>query len=121
MLIANYIIEKELRKIHDESFPFQDLANKLYISQKTVIDNGEIVAAGLVRLTAEGILMCNMNMPVITRARATRELIESLKKDVQSRGLDECHVFVKDPKVQEFLMKLGFKICRGGQPLVIHF
>jgi N-acetylglutamate synthase-like GNAT family acetyltransferase len=121
MIILDYIDEEVIKRIHDDSFPLPDLSNPLYVSQKTVIDEGDVVAAGLVRLTAEGILITNQSLPAITRARASKELIEALKKDCKGRGLDECHAFVKNSVVAEFLFHLGFQKCQAGQPLIIHF
>jgi hypothetical protein len=121
MMILDFVDEEEAKKIHDNSFPFPDLSNKLYIFQKTAIEEGRIVAVGLVRLTTEGILITNKDVRSITRARAAREVIESLKKDCQLRNLDECHAFVKSDATVQFLLKLGFKMSKGGIPMIIHF
>ena len=121
MLIHNGVDLEEMKRIHDNSFPLPDLSNRLYICKKSVIDDGKLVAIGLVRLTAEGILLTNQLLPVTMRARASAVVIEQLKQDVKAWGLDECHVFVKSSKVQQFLKHLGFQLSKGGQPLVIHF
>jgi hypothetical protein len=102
-------------------FPFPDLANPLYISRKTIVHDGKVIGAGLVRLTGEGILILDKEQPLISRARGAMEVIEALKQDVKRKGLDECHVFVRDANVQYFLKRLGFIECKGGTPLVIHF
>ena len=121
MLIINSIDKELTLKIHDGSFPFPDLSNPLYVSKKTVIDNGSIVAVGLARLTTEGILFTNPDMPLVSRARASKAVMDSLREDLRKQGIDECHVFVKDSKVQKFMEHFGFTLCKGGQPLVIHF
>ena len=121
MLITNSVNYKDMEKLHDNEFPLPDLSNRLYICRKTVIDKAEVVAIGLVRLTAEGILFTNGSLPLVTRARASAVLIEQLKGDCKSQGLDECHVFVKQENVKRFLEHLGFSPCKGGDPLVIHF
>lgn len=102
-------------------FPFPDIKNPMYISNKIVIDNGEIVGAGFVRLTSEGILILDKERSKIVRAKAAVSIVEGLKDSVKKFGLDECHVFVQDVNVQRFLGKLGFVNCKGGQPMVIHF
>jgi len=113
-------IADEVQRIEIE-FPFPDLSNPLYISRKTIIENNQIVGAGLVRLTGEGILILDPSQPKTVRARAAAQVIEALKQDVKSRGLDECHVFVRDPNVVKFLKHVGFVESQGGKPLVIHF
>lgn len=120
MLIINDTCE-ELRSLHDGSFPFPDVQNPLYISKKLLISQGKLVGGGLVRLTAEGILILDQTLPVHLRAIASKAIISALKEDVKTKGLDECHVFVKNPSVQELLRRLGFVDCQGGQPMVIHF
>jgi len=121
MLILNSVDKEVTEKMHDGSFPFPDLNNPLYISKKTVVDSGKIVAVGLVRLTAEGILFVEPDAPLVTRARASYNVMNALQEDVKKRGLDECHIFVKDPKVQKFMEHFGFTPCKGGNALVIHF
>jgi hypothetical protein len=120
MLILDDSCE-ELKNIHDNSFPFPDVSNPLYISKKLVISQGKLVGGGLVRLTAEGILILDQSLPVGLRAIASKAIITALKEDVKKKGLDECHVFVKDPNVQELLRRFGFVNCQGGQPMIIHF
>lgn len=120
MLVLNNLTD-ELKKIHNGKFPFPDLRNPLYISRKTVIDDGKMVGGGLVRLTGEGILILDESLPRTMRARAAEQIVYSLMQDVKNKGLDECHVFVRDPNVQKFLRHLGFVDCQGGDPLVIHF
>ena|SRR5271166_6045584 len=121
MFILNDVNLDLMKSIHDGSFPLPDLTNRLYILKKSAVENGKLVAVGLVRLTAEGILMTDQSLPLVTRANCSTVLIESLKSDAKSYGLDECHVFVKNEKVSKFLKHIGFSPCNGGQPLVIHF
>lgn len=121
MLILNTIDREIMQGIHDNSFPTPDLSDRLYIAKKTIIENGQVVAIGLVRLTAEGILITNQVLPKTTRARCSATAIESLKQDVKCYGMNECHIFVKDNKVKKFLQHLGFVSSKGGDPLVINF
>lgn len=112
---------EDLKDIHDNSFPFPDLSNPLYISKKEVVSDGIIIAGGIVRLTAEGILFTNKDASLMQRAIASNAIIKALREDVKNRGLDECHVFVQQSNVQAFLKRLGFEYCKGGTPMVIHF
>jgi len=119
MIILNSVDRDMMQQIHDNSFPLPDLSDRLYICRKTVVDDGKIVAIGLVRLTAEGILITNQTLPHVTRARGSAVMINQLKQDAKSHGLSDCHVFVINDKVQKFLKHLGFENCKGGSPLVI--
>lgn len=121
MLILNNIDQEVLESIHDNSFPIPIVRNPLYISKKTAIDNGQLIGSAMVKLTAEGILILDQNQPLVTRARAAKELIEALKQDIKMQGLNDCHVFVKKEAVRKFLKHLGFMPCQGGDPMVIHF
>jgi len=121
MLILNTIDDEITEKIHDGSFPYPQFDDKIYISKKTVVEHGKVIAIGAVKITTEGILITDQNAPLITRARCSEAVIEALKQDVKLAGLNECHVFVKEPKVIRFLNHLGFNPSKGGQPLVIFF
>ena len=121
MFIINNAEQEAVEKMHDNSFPIPDLSNSLYIAKKTAIDNGSIIAIGLVRLTAEGILFTDRDAPLTTRAKASYNIMNALREDLKIKGLDDCHIFVKDTKVNNFMQHFGFIPCKGGQPLVIHF
>lgn len=102
-----------------ESFPLPRLSDDLIICGRVFINKGDITAAALVKLTAEGILLLDKTQPRTLKARAVTELIEDLKKDVKRLGLSDCHVFVQDEKFKDFLLKnLDFQPCKSGIPLV---
>lgn len=121
MLITSNVDEESIQSIHDSSFPLPQISNPAYVIKKLCIDNGELIGVGLVKIMAEGVLILDSEQPTITRAKAAQAIIEHLKEDAKLAGLSECHIFVKDPKVQEFLRHLGFQDCQGGKPMVIHF
>ena len=120
MLILNSIDPEILMQLHQGyEFPLPDLTDKLYISKKSVIESGKITAIGLVRLTAEGILITNDLCSQMSRARCSEAVINALRQDVKRQGLTDCHVFVRETNVQKFLRHLGFSDCKGGQAMVI--
>lgn len=120
MIILNSTGE-ELEGLHDNSFPFPDLSNPLYVSKKIAMSDGKIIGGGIVRITTEGILILNQDASLQQRSIASKAIINSLKEDIKSRGLDECHVFVQQANVRLFLKSLGFINCKGGDAMVIHF
>ena len=121
MIIYNSIDALEMQRIHDNSFPLPDLSNRLYISKKSVVADNQVVAISLIRLTCEGVLLTDANLPMPTRARASALAIEALKKDAIKLGLTDCHVFVSDKKTQSFLEHLGFSVCKEPVAMNINF
>ena len=121
MLFSNVTINDigPLRTIHDSSrFPFPDFTRN--ISTRSVIDNGRLIGAGLLRATSEGIIVMDEKAPVTTKVRAIKGLISSLVPEAKYCGIDDCHVFVKDDKMYDLLKKLGFQDCIG-KVMVLHF
>lgn len=120
MLILNAVNSNihELEKINSYDFPTPDISNPLFVSKKICVSHGKVVGFAGVKLTSEGILILDKDQPQITRSRAAFELIARCKEDIKKLNLNDCHVFVKDDKVREFLKKIGFKISKGGQVLV---
>ena len=117
----NYGDEPALRHFLNGQFPFPDLTNELYISKKVVINEGNQVGAGVVRLTSEGLVILDPTSSRRQRVSAVSALIDSQIKDVKAQGMDECHVFVRELNVRRFLKHLGFKDSLGGDPMIIHF
>src|SRR5580704_1771789 len=101
MIISNQLTEEELSLLHDNSFPIPNINNPLYFSKKLIIDNGELIAAGLVKLTCEGVLVINEKAPLRSRVNGIKALIEEQSKDAKKIGLDDCHVFIKRHKMQQ--------------------
>lgn len=109
-----------LQDIHDDSFPFPELNNPLYFIQKVVEENGIVKAAGIVRLTSEGMVIIDKTLTRIKRAEMVRSLILACMVEAKSRGMDECHLFVREPNMKQFLYHLGFFDSKGGDVLVTH-
>jgi hypothetical protein len=51
MMILDSVDMEEARRIHNDSFPFPPLDSKLYFTQKSAVDNGQLIAVGLAKLT----------------------------------------------------------------------
>jgi hypothetical protein len=119
MLILDNIIDIDnFRALHKANFPFPEGE---FLTKQAVLDNGGLVALGLVRLTTEGILVINQSLPLTTRIRAIKELINNLEDTVKRVGINSCHVFVKNPDMRKLLLHLGFKDCEGEQAMVVQF
>lgn len=110
-----------LRCYLNGNFPFPDLADELCIAKKAVIENGNLIGAGIIRLTSEGILIMDAKAPLRSRVRAILSLADALRRDVKQQGMTECHVFVREPNVRKFLQRVGFVSSIGGDPMVTHF
>ncbi len=111
----------ELKELHDNTFPFPDLSDSMYISRKSVISEGRVIAGGLVKLTTEGVLFVNKFASLHQKSIASKAIIESLKQDLINKNIHECHTFVQSMNVCMFLSSLGFKYCKESNPMVIHF
>ncbi len=87
--------------------PFPDLTNQLYFCSKIVEDeNGNIIGAGIVRLTTESILVVNDSQPKTARVRAIKKLVDVLKSDVSAFGMDETHAFIAE---EDYALRLLLK------------
>jgi hypothetical protein len=100
------------------NFPFPNIKDKLYFSKKIAYTDGTVVGGGIVKLTCEGILILDENLDIRSRAIASRRIIEELRIECKRLGLEDCHVFVKQQNVKNFLYGLGFRDCIG-EALVI--
>lgn len=124
MIILNSADHSTLIRLHEstkEQFPVPDLEDKMYISCKSAVENGKVQAIGLIRLTTEGILVTDQSLPKTTRALASVAVMDALKKDLLSKQIHECHVFVQDENVARFLRHYGFNPSKGGKPYIIFF
>jgi hypothetical protein len=97
--------------------PFPDLANQLYFCNRVVEDeDGQLIGAGIVRLTTESILVVDDNQPATIRVRAIKELFNTLKDEVSILGMDETHAFIaeEDYALRLMLKQLfGFVDCKN--------
>jgi hypothetical protein len=106
-----------VKMVHAEnhSYPFPDLSNPLYVVQDLIKDeNGEIVMAGIIRLTSEVILVTNKSANINKRIAALGIIAKELTRMLKELGIEDCHIFAEeDPNFIMFLKKLGFIDCTG--------
>jgi hypothetical protein len=119
MLVLNSIDAQDLARIHDNSFPLPELSNPAYITAKSVVDNGGLVAVGLLKLTSEAILITDQNLPKITRGRALQALMSELRRELKWRDIPDCHAFTKRDGIVPLLQRVGFKPCNAGEALIL--
>lgn len=104
----------DLERVHKARFPFPDLRDPLYIDREIIISHGRIVAAGLARVTTEGIVIVDETLPTYVRMKAIRDLISSMSGVLKAKGMEDCHVFVNDDRFMNILKKLGFQVCQAA-------
>lgn len=119
MILVNTSSSDDFKAIHDDSFPLPDLSNKLYINKKLAIEKDRVLAAGLVKLTCEGILVIDRDLPLLTKVRVIRTLIANQADEVKKLGLEDCHLFVKNDRMRAFLIKLGTINLEHESPMMI--
>lgn len=120
MILVNASSSDDFKAIHDYSFPLPDLSNKLYISKKLAIEKDKVLAAGLVKLTCEGVLIIDRDLPLLTKVRVIRTLIDVQASEVKKLGMEDCHLFVKNERMKNFLAKLGILDLEHESPMMIH-
>ena len=120
MLTLDKIKKEDLERlwnIHKKfyNFPFPDLGSPLYCIQDVIKDaNGQIIMAGICKLTSEGIFITNKDVSPFVRTRAIKILIEEFDKILHQLGLEDCHTFAEENKhYVEYLKTFGFKECTG--------
>lgn len=98
---------EELNKLQD--FKLTDLNH--CIVDRIVYEGTEVIAYGIVKRMAEAILLVNPAMPLITRAKAMRELMKVAEAYSAKAECQQLNCFVKDQKLAKSLEKqFGFKL-----------
>ena len=76
-------------------FPFPDLDSPLYIIQGTVEKDGKIIGAGMIKLTAEAVVILDKDSSDRDKSEALRELFLIGKAKAVKIGLSQIHAFLK--------------------------
>ena len=108
MIILNSIDEEMMKNIHDNSFPLPRVEKTIYFAKKTVIDNGEVIAIGILKLTCEAIIITNQKKSMISRIKAIFALFDPLNEEATKFGLEDCHIFIKHKVIANIAKRLGF-------------
>ena len=98
--MKNWMIEFLEEKSIDFKLPknLKPVIDRLLINQLN-----QPIAYGVVNTTAEAIILVNDDMPLITRARALRELMHYAEFGTSKAGISQLHCFVKDEKLAKLL------------------
>lgn len=100
---------EELNRLQDFKLP--DI--KHCVVDRIIYDGNEIVAYGIVKRMAEAIMLVNPSVPVVTRAKAMRELMIIAETFSAKTDCQQLHCFVKDERLARLLEKqFGFKITK---------
>src|SRR5690349_11935805 len=116
LITVSHFDEDRIRSINERlPFPPRNLNDPLYISKRIIDIDGEVVAAGLLRLTSEAILMLNPESAKRYKVTALKELINLCKIDCQKFNIDEVHAFLTGDadNFSRVLKKLGFEDATG--------
>lgn len=77
-------------------FPFPDLESPLYLVKGTVEKDGKVIGAGLIKLTAEAVVILDPAISKKERALALKELFLAGKARAVALGLSQIHAFIKN-------------------------
>jgi hypothetical protein len=108
MLIRNYTDDDlgELEKIHAAQglpYKFPNLKSSLFLSKIVLERDSKIVAAALLRLTAEAyVLLDRSSGTPADRWRALLLLHEATRGDAARKGLDDAHCWVPPEVARSF-------------------
>lgn len=94
-----------------------NLESPLWVVQKVRIAHGEVIAAGLLRLTAETFLLIDPRLSEEAKARSVLELQPEVLSSAWQRGLDDIEARVPAETEQFFepaLLHLGWEKARSG-------
>ena len=108
--------EDELVDLHSKGsdFPLPDLDNLLYCIKVAVRNaNGKVVAIGLVKLTAEAILVLDHDMSRISCVKAILKLKDFINDELFNYGMDECQISADNSDTAAFMERIGFVKCEG--------
>lgn len=104
----------ELQKIHatqDFPYAFPDLANPLFITKIVLTDgddNGKILGAALLRLTAEAYLLLDPSLGTPRqRWQSLLALHEAARAEAWHRGLEDVHAWLPPAIAKKFGRRLA--------------
>jgi hypothetical protein len=104
LLIPNGEHSNELARLKNQvSFDVREDAPR--IVDRIVTDNDALIAYGVVRKFGEAVFITDDNVSRFKRARALDALMEVAIMASRKCGLEQLHVFVKDPKLASSLEK----------------
>ena|SRR5271156_1282358 len=84
------ILEQEAK------FQLPKLESPLFIVKKSVEIDGKLIGSFFVKLTSEVSLIFDSSISKLTRARALREIFIHLYLELNKRGFNDTHIFLKD-------------------------
>lgn len=97
------VIDRIWRKFHSSNF---GLTNTSHTVTKGIIEkDGQVLAYGLVKLFGEAIIVLDLDKSKIDKVEALKALLEQAIIDCRKIGLEQLHVFVKDPSFAAILKK----------------
>jgi hypothetical protein len=104
----------QLRVIHAAQgfdYALPDLNNPLIVTKKVLADDGTILGAALLRLTAEAYLLLDPNAGTPRqRWQWLLELHSATERDAWQRGLEDVHAWLPPPIAKKF----GKRLARRG-------
>jgi hypothetical protein len=104
----------QLRAIHAAQgfdYALPDLSNPLFVTKKILADDGTILGAVLLRLTAEAYLLFDPRAGTPRqRWQWLLELHSAAERDAWQRGLEDVHAWLPPPIAKKF----GKRLARLG-------
>jgi hypothetical protein len=107
-----------LEAIHEAQgidYQFPDIDGPLFFIKKVLVDeSGKIVAAGVLRICAETMLLIKPEQEPQEKLTEIQDLQSSVLKEAYKQGLDDIHAMVPPIGFDKRLVQLGWEEGRPG-------
>lgn len=105
-------IEALYAKHHANNFDFPSLSN--IVTEAIIERDDTIIAAGTVKLMAEATMILDKDASLADKVYSFKTLMNAAIKISKAKGLEELHIFSRDPKFMRHLYNhFGFKPITG--------
>ena len=110
--------KEALAAIHEAQgldYKFPDVDGPLFFIKKVLVDeSGKIVAAVILRICAETMLLIDPEQEPQEKLTEIQELQSSVLKEAYKQGLDEIHAAIPEIGFDKRLIQLGWSKDRPG-------
>lgn len=81
------------------------------MTSAVIVNEGEVVGFGVVKILAEATMVLDIDKPKVDRIVAMQKLMDEAIRGCNESGIEQMHVFVKNPLLVRLLQrKFGFKV-----------
>lgn len=109
----------KLHKAREYDFALPEFSNPLYIVKAISEKDNEIIAAGLVKITSEAIIIFNESAKLKDKIESLEDLLTIGAKKTLDYGIPDWHCWVKDTGFANLLRRKYNFTNAGGKSLYL--